>query len=449
MSLGALQERRRWRGVNPAVWRAALGSEAVRVTWRAFWTSRLLVWGAGVFGLLSIPKADWAPRFDPASLTAPFGYFGNLLVAPFARWDSVWYLAIAIGGYDHEAARTAFFPLYPLTVRGLGGIGSSWGFYLIAGIVISLICFAIAMVLLYKLVELELGEQVARATVMLMAFCPMAFYFSAVYSESMFLALSLGCIYSARHGKWLLAGVLGALAAATRNSGVMLIVPMVLLYLYGPRTDREPVRAIAFGAQRGLARLRWLLPRYPVGPGLLWTLLVPVGLGVYVLVLQLTTGDGLTPFQSQTVWFRHFAGPFGGVWNGAVAAWDGLRQLIHGSASHVYFPQAGGDPFVASGHNLVLFGFLILGAVALVGAFRRLPIAYGAYALAALAMPLSYPADPQPLMSLPRHELVLFPLFMWGAWWITKRRWTTPAIASMAVLLGLFTVEFTTWRFVA
>jgi hypothetical protein len=284
---------------------------------------------------------------------------------------------------------------------------------------------------------------------MLMAFCPMAFYFSAVYSESMFLALSLGCIYSARHGKWLLAGVLGALAAATRNSGVMLIVPIVLLYLYGPRTDREPVRTIAFRAQRGLARLRWLLPRYPVRPGLLWALLVPVGLGVYVLVLQLTTGDGLTPFQSQTVWFRHFAGPFGGVWNGAVAAWDGLRQLIHGSASHVYFPQAGGDPFVASGHNLVLFGFLILGAVALVGAFRRLPIAYGAYALAALAMPLSYPADPQPLMSLPRHELVLFPLFMWGAWWITKRRWTTPAIASMAVLLGLFTVEFTTWRFVA
>ena len=449
MSLGALQERRPWRGVNPAVIRAGLRSEAVRVAWRAFWTSRLLVWVTGVFALLSIPKADWSPRFDPASLTAPFGYFGNLLVGPFARWDSVWYLAIAIGGYDHEAARTAFFPLYPLTVRGLGGIGSSWGFYLVAGIVISLICFAVALVLLYKLVELELGDKVARNTLMLIAFCPMAFYFSAVYSESMFLALSVGCIYSARHGKWLLAGLLGALAAATRNSGIMLFVPLVLLYLYGPRTDLEPVRTFARGAYQGLGRLRWLLPRYALRPSLLWTLLVPVGLGVYVLVLQLTTGDGLTPFQSQTVWFRHFAGPFGGIWNAAVAAWDGLRQLLHGQPPPVYFPKAGGDPFVAAGHNLLLFGFLVLGVTALIGAFRRLPIAYGAYALAALAMPLSYPADPQPLMSLPRHELVLFPLFMWGAWWITKRRWTTPAIASMAVLLGLFTAEFTTWRFVA
>jgi hypothetical protein len=182
---------------------------------------------------------------------------------------------------------------------------------------------------------------------------------------------------------------------------------------------------------------------------LAWILLVPVGLGVYILVLQLTFGDGLTPFQSQKVWFRHFAGPFGGVVSAAVAAWDGLRQLVHGSPFPVYFPKAGGDPFVAAGHNLILFGFLILGVVAVIGTLRRLPIAYGAYALAALAMPLSYPADPQPLMSLPRHELVLFPLFMWAGWWITKRKWSTPAVAAMAILLGLFTAEFTTWRFVA
>ncbi len=424
-------------------------SAPVRVAWRAFWTSRLLVMASGVFALLSFPKADWAPRFDPASLTAPFGYLGNLLVAPFARWDSVWYLAIAIGGYNHEAARTAFFPLYPLAIRGVGGVQGSWGGYLVAGIIISLVCFAIALVLLYRLVELELGEEVARTTVMLVAFCPMAFYFSAVYSESMFLALSLGCILCARRGRWLLAGLLGALAAATRNSGIMLVVPLALMYLYGPRSDREPLQRAALSAGGGLRRLRALLPRYRLGPGLAWVLLVPVGLGVYILVLQLTTGDGLTPFQSQTVWFRHFAGPFGGVWSGAVAAWDGLRQLVHGQPPPIYFPKAGGDPFVASGHNLLLFGFLVLGAAAVVGTLRRLPIAYGAYALAALALPLSYPADPQPLMSLPRHELVLFPLFMWGGWWITRRRWTTPAVASLAILLGLFTAEFATWRFVA
>src|SRR5437588_1610150 len=163
MSLGAVQERRRWRAaVSPDMLRAAWRSEALRVSWRAFWMSRLLVWAAGVFALLSFQKADWAPRFDPASLTEPFGYLGNLLVAPFARWDSVWYLAIAIGGYDHQAARTAFFPLYPLAVRGVGGLGSSWGFYLVAGIVISLLLFAVDLVRLYRLVDLAVVDSTSQ-----------------------------------------------------------------------------------------------------------------------------------------------------------------------------------------------------------------------------------------------------------------------------------------------
>ena len=54
-----------------------------------------------------------------------------------------------------------------------------------------------------------------------------------------------------------------------------------------------------------------------------------------------------------------------------------------------------------AGQNLLLFAFLVLGAVGIVGALRRLPIAYGAYCLAALALPLSYPVTPQPLASLP------------------------------------------------
>jgi hypothetical protein len=137
------------------------------------------------------------------------------------------------------------------------------------------------------------------------------------------------------------------------------------------------------------------------------------------------------------------------VWTGAVAAWDGLRQLLHGPPPPLYFKLAGGDPLQVAGQNLMLFGFLILGAVALIGTFRRLPFAYGLYCLASLALPLSYPVTPQPLASLPRYEVVLFPLFMWGAGWLGRRRLTTGGIAALAVLLGLFTAEFATWRFVA
>ena len=73
----------------------------------------------------------------------------------------------------------------------------------------------------------------------------------------------------------------------------------------------------------------------------------------------------------------------------------------------------------------------------------------GLYATVALAQALSYPVTPQPLSSLPRYELVLFPLFMWGAIWVRRRGLAVQAIAVSAVLLGVFTAEFATWRFVA
>jgi hypothetical protein len=415
--------------------------DPIRVAWRAIWTSRLVVLVSGWLAVLEIGRATGSSGFDPAGLTAPFGYFGNLLVSPLARWDSVWYLAIAHGGYDHDPPRTAFFPLYPLLMRALGVVIHS---DLIAGVLISLVAFWIALVVLYRLVALELDDERARITVMLIAFCPMAYFFSAVYSESLFLALSVGCIHQARTGRWAGAGVLGALAAASRNSGVLLLVPVVLMYLYGPTEDRR--RANPAGARSGW---RVLLPRYRIRPSLAWALLIPAGLGAYIGWLALKTGNGLAPFHAQEVWFRHFAGPFGGVWEGAVAAWDGLRQLLHGPPPPVYFTKAGGNALTVAGQNLMLFAFLVLGVAALIGTFRRLPFAYGAYAFASLAIPLSYPVTPQPLASLPRYQVVLFPLFMWAADWVCRRRWTVPVVAAEAVLLGLFTAEFATWRFVA
>ena len=420
-----------------AVPRLAERSEALRVAWRAVWTSRLVVLAAGVFGVLSIGNPPGAAvGFDPNGLTRPFGYLGNLLVSPLARWDSVWYLQIAQNGYHPDVRRTTFFPLYPLMVRGVGFVIRS---DLIAGVLISLACFVLALVLLYRLVELELDAERARVCVMLVAFFPVAYYFSAVYTESLFLALSVGCVYAARTGHWAVAGVLGAVASASRNTGVMLMVPIVLLYLYGPRSDRAP------GPRR-----RWWLPAYPVAPSLGWVLLVPVGLGAYILFLALSTGHGLSAFTAEKYWYHHFAGPFGGVWDGTVAAWDGLRQLIHGpSRTVIYFRQAGGDPITVAGQNLMLFGFLVVGVLAFVGTLRRLPLAYGAYALAALAVPLSYPVIPLPLSSLSRYEVVVFPLFIWAADWVYRRRLTSQTLACSGVLLGLFTVEFATWRFVA
>jgi hypothetical protein len=422
----------------------------VRAAWQALWPSRLVVLVAGVAGVHSFGLVRGSASFDPARLTAPFGFLGNLLVSPFARWDSVWYLTIAHSGYGHELARTEFFPLYPLLMRWVGVVLRS---DLVAGIVISCLAFGVALVLLYRLAALELGAQAARACVLLLAFSPMAWAFSAVYTESLFLALSLGCILRARAGSWGWAAVLGALAAATRAEGLTLVVPLTFMFFYGPRTDRPPLVRTdpgpgqTIGAR--LARLAHrLAPRFPASRELAWMLVVPAGFGAFLLGLALSSGDGLAPLHAHGIWFRHFAGPLGGVWDGAVAAWDGLRQLVHGPGPPVYFPQAGGNPLVVAEQNVILFASLGVAATALVGVFRRLPTAYGMYALVALAMPLSYPVTPQPLQSISRYASVIFPLFMWAGWWVSKRRITTPAVAVLAVLLGVFTAEFATWRFV-
>ncbi len=415
---------------------------AWREAWAALWSSRLAVWATGVLGLLSFGYASGYRAFDPAGLTSPFSYLGNLLVAPAARWDSVWYLAIAHDGYadapDH--AKTAFYPLYPLLAHAGGWIVGS---QLVAGLLISLVCFLVALVLLHRLAAIELGIEDARGTLLLVAFFPTAFFFSAVYSESLFLLLSVGAVLAARQGRWAWAGLAGGLAAATRNSGVLLLVPVVLLFLYGPRADREQPAVAPGGGRR--ARLR---PRHPLTPRVLWIALIPLGLGAYLAYCGIALGDWLTPFHAQALWLRHFS-PLGAVSGGTSAAWDGLRQLVHGRATPRYFTAAGGDPFVTAGQSLLLVGFLLYALVALAGALRRLPFAYGAYAAVALATTLSYPIDAQPLTSLPRYLLTIFPLQMWLARWSRERGRLERAVAVSAVLLGLLTAEFARWSFVA
>ena len=418
---------------------------ALREAWRAAWLSRALVWAAGLAGVLALGRAASWRSFDPAGLTAPFGGLGDLLVAPAARWDSTWYLAIASGGY-HDAARTAFFPLYPLLIRVVGApaaaVGDPRAAYLLAGVAISLAALPAGLYAVHRLTALELGPETAGTATWLVALFPAGFAFSAIYTESLFLALSAGAMLAGRQGRWRWAAAVGALAAATRSTGLLLVVPLALLYLYGPRADRPPPSSI----RRGLARLR---PRHRAGAELAWLALIPVGLLAYLGYLALATGDPFAPFSAQAAWYRHFAGPLGGAWDGAVAARDGVRQLASGSRAHVYFAAAGGDPIRVALHNVGDFVFLAAAAAALVGAWRRLPAAYGAWALCAVALPLSYPVGPEPLASLPRYLAVVFPLQMWLAAWARERRVDRLALGASAALLALLSAAFAAWQWVA
>jgi len=182
---------------------------------------------------------------------------------------------------------------------------------------------------------------------------------------------------------------------------------------------------------------------------------LPYTPGMEVLGRVESVGEGATAVVGDRVVGRYtyrarHAGPFVGVWDGALAAFDGARQLLSFQRQHVFFTAAGGDPFVEAGHNLMLFAFLAAAVPMTVGVLRRLPPAYGAYVLAALALPLSYPVTPQPLMSLPRFLLVLFPLNMWLAAWLAARpRARMPALVVSAALMAFFVGQFATWHWVA
>jgi Mannosyltransferase (PIG-V) len=385
---------------------------SVADAWRALWVSRAIVWAAGLAALAvwGIDGAN-AGAFDPEGLTRPFGGVGDDLVAPGARWDAVWFLQIAEGGYDGD--RAAFFPLYPLLVRVGGALTGS---LLVAGILVSVACLFGALVLLHRLAALEAGREVARLCVLLVALFPGAVWFSSVYSESLFLLLSVGAILAARTGRWELAGAAGGLAAATRSAGLVLLVPLAVLWWQAGRRPRD-------GA---------------------WLALVPAGLAAFCLALALSGQDPLAPFSAQESWLRTFAGPFGAVPDAVSAAWGATGDLLAGRSS----PPAAFD---LRWLNVGLFVTLAAVLVATAGALRRLPRAYGLYALAALALPLSFPVAGQPLMSLPRFAAVLWPLHLW----LALRLAAGPAAARRAVLalsaagLAVVSAEVATWGWIA
>jgi hypothetical protein len=171
-----------------------------------------------------------------------------------------------------------------------------------------------------------------------------------------------------------------------------------------------------------------------------WLALVPGGLGAFCLLLAASGLDPFAMFRAQEVWDRSFAGPLGAVPAGASAAWDALDEV--GRAG----PLGGLERA-----NLDQFAFLLAAVPALVLAVRRLPLAYWAYALAALALPLSFPTEQQPLMSLSRFLAVLWPLHLGVALWLVGRgRAARVAVLGLGALgLVVYSAAFATWRWVA
>lgn len=319
-------------------------------------------------------------------------------LAVWCRWDAIHYLDIAQYGY--HGTDMAFFPLYPTLIAILGRL---IGNYLIAGLIISNVALFFGLLFCYKLVQHQYDRQVAYRAIFYISIFPTAIFFSAVYTEAPFFALTVASFYYIREHKWLLAGMIGCLAAMARVEGVLLVAPFAIEWWLTARHDRK-LRLPAIG---GIA-------------------LICAGLGFYMAYLWMLRGDPLYFSHVQVNWHRHLAPPW-------VALWNSIALMRH---SHTPITIA---------NQLIELTFTLLMLSLLIAGWKTLRLAYWVY----MALSVIVPMSTSSLMSMPRFALVLFPMFTLLALW-GKRPAINNAIVAFALpLLGLFTVLFADWYWVA
>ncbi len=189
------------------------------------------------------------------------------LLLMHANFDGEHYVELVRFGY--KPLQYFFFPLYPISIGILVSvIGTQLQSVVAVGTIFSISCFILALFVLKRLLELDYKQNVVWLTVLLMLVFPTSFYFQMVYTESLFLLVSVSAFYFARKRKWLIAGVLALFCSATRLIGVLLL-PALLFEWYM--------------AYRGDLRSN-ILSSIPL-------LMAPLGLVFYMIFLQQTTGD--------------------------------------------------------------------------------------------------------------------------------------------------------------
>lgn len=416
------------------------------------WDYRYPLIVALVHFLIVQTTATLASRYGtPNSPSPPYGTVPPVpsgiwthIVDPLRLWDGLWYRLVAVQGYPssgNNIANDAFWPLFPMSMRGfsrLNGLPEDVAGYLIANI-----SFVVGLILLYQLVRIDFDTPIARRTLWAVALFPTSFFFNAVYTESMFLMLSVGAILSARIRRWWLAGVLGALAALTRSHGIFLIIPFAVLW----------VRQYGF----------YLRPAIPKGITVAMPLLGPVIFGGY---LQVTQGNWRNFIEVQSMWNRTSAMP----WRTFDCAINGCQMTVHQYGEDRVFQaqavdwgwirQLLSDPSwalvtsnewrrrAANSDVLELLVTIFFLALIVIG-FKVLPLYQSLYVVPGIVIPLFQPSTVHPLMSIPRFGLVLFPLFIVMAILVRRRIIWLPLAAVSTVLLILLTLQFSTWYWVS
>jgi len=352
--------------------------------------------------------AGRALRASPYSAEEIFPYRGiapetNLFLSVWQRFDTNWYLEIARDGYV-DAGSKVYFPLYPLLIRLVSALV---GNAMLAALLVSNVALIGALVLLYRLSEALFGATSARRAVAYWLVFPTAFFLFAAYTESLFLFLALAAFDCARRDKWILAALFGALAALTRLQGVLLVVPLAIVgFRYCVLRIPYDVSRITHHAIRTM--------QYAI-------LLIPLATLAFLAYTNLSL---LASYEGEL--HARFVLP----WENLVAA---LALIVDGRAS-----------FVDGLNLLTTLGF---GAL-LIAVWRALPREYAVYALLMYLAPLFRMTTLQPLVSMDRYVLAIFPAFIWlGA--RGQNAWVNRAVVYLSFPLQLYlSAQFVLWGWV-
>jgi mannosyltransferase PIG-V len=378
--------------------------EAIRYSLTMFVTVRV---GLFVLGLIAVGVVHGlAPVSAPGWPAPPLADGGwHQVFTAWERFDALWFLRIAVAGYRTTDGSAAFFPLFPLLIRGVSILIGGHAFA--AAMLVSNGSFAAALCVLYLLTAEERSVETARTTVVLMAIFPSALFFFAPYSEPVFLLAVVVAFRAARRRRWLVAGIAAVLAGLTRNVGIVLAPALFIEAMHQWREEgRPPLPGIAAAA----------------GP--------IIGAGLYVGYWYERIGDAFAPLHFQANWQRQFSWPW--------------ATLFHATKDVIDYAGAQEGGYWAIDW-LIVVPFL---AASLYAAVRYRP-SYGVYLWGGLLIPLMYVFESRPLMSMPRFVLPLFP----GFWAIVElcQRWRIPRsalIAASAVGLGCLMVLFVNWYYI-
>ena len=378
------------------VWRIAAAALAFRV-----WSALLAFLINVVFPL------DRSEQFTMFGKTSPFW-------DTFTRYDSGWYYQIARNGYQFVAGgpsvgvgkpgKIAYFPVYPILMRYVGRLfGQTPSDVYLGGIVVSWIAFALAMVALYNLASLDLPRSRAARAALLTAIFPFAFFFGVVYTESVFLLFTVLSFYGFRTRRWILGGVFGALATATRVNGILMLPALAwLAWRAAEPNTRDRVLAVV-----GLV-------------------LVGCGVGAYSIYVYQLSGNPFEWAASVQRWGYYPGG----------APWMAHVRLVRELFTHPYAYLAGER--MAPYDTLNGLTALVV-AVAIPFVWRRFGAGYGLFMLANLWLPLSSGQ----YEGLGRYCAVMFPFFIWLASLRSRFVFVAVVVAS-AMLYTLCLALFTT-----